>query len=134
MTGLISGRPLVVLREDRGGPSTARVDRIRAYLQTRRTRQFRADERWREQQEREAAKPRPCVYCGAQTALWERSGGLAMCSSHSKSMSGRYPFRLGVLGADLDWSLQEAMYAARKALYVFEKLVRQEEIHGRQAR
>lgn len=134
MTGLISGRPLVVLREDRGGPSTARVDRIREYLKARSARRFREDERWRKQQEREAAKPRPCVYCGRQTNPWERSAGVAICTSHTKSMAGRYPFRLGVLRADLDQPVREAMHAARMALYVFEKLVRQEEIHGRQAR
>jgi hypothetical protein len=134
MTGLITGRPLVVLREDRGGPKTERVDRIRAYLKARSARRFREYERWRKQQEREAAKLRSCVYCGRQTNPWERGGGVAICTSHTKSMSGRYPFRLGVLRADLDQPVKEAMYAARKALYVFEKRVRQEEIHGRQAR
>jgi len=134
VTGLIHGGPLIVLREERGGPPRARVDRILEYLRKRDARRFRGYERLRKQQEREAAKSCPCVFCGAQTELWERSGGIAICSSHCKSMSGRFPFRLGVHEAGLDLPLREAIYAARKALYVFEKLVRQEELHGRQAR
>lgn len=133
MSGLLNGGPLVVLREDRGGPPKIRVDRIRQYLRTRSARS-RAYDRWLDQREREWATPAPCVYCGAQTEPWERSGGIAICGRHIQSMSGRFPFRLGYRGADLDRPLEEALYAARKALFVFEHLVRQEEGHGRQAR
>ncbi len=134
MSGLLHGGPLIVLREDRGGPPKARVDRVLRYLRRRDARSARQWEREKRLQEREAAKPSPCVYCGVQTDPWERNAGVPICMSHCGSMSGRFPFRLGVLPAGLEKPVEEALFAARKALYVFERLVRQEEAHGRQVR
>lgn len=134
MTGLIHGGPLIVLREDRGGPSKVRVDRIMAYLRKRDARRARAWRRERQQQEREAAKASPCVYCGAQTEWWDRTAGIGICGNHHRSMPGCFPFRRGVFPADLPKALETELFVARKALYVLEKLVRQEEVHARQVR
>lgn len=134
MTGLIHGGPLVVLREDRGGPPRARVDRIIQYLRDRAARRGRAYLREVAARERAEAKLVPCVYCGIQTMLWERSAGIGICSRHYQRMTGRYPFRRDALRADMPKPLEESLYAARKALFVFEKLVQQEEQHARQAR
>ena len=131
---MIPGGPLVVLREDRGGPAAVRVERIRRYLGVRSARRQRVWEREHRRQEREAAKPVPCVYCGEPTSVWERSAGIGICGQHHQRMSGRYPFRVDARRADLPRPLEEALFAARKALYVFEKLVQQEELHVRQAR
>jgi len=133
MTGLIHGGPLVVLREDRGGPPKARVDRIRQYLQDRAARRGRAFLRETAARERAEAKPVPCVYCGEQTMVWERCAGIGICSHHYQRMTGRYPFRRDAGRADMPKPLEEALFAARKTLYVFEKRLQQEEQHARQA-
>lgn len=132
--GLIHGGPLIVLREDRGGPPRARVDRIMAYLKWWSARAARARQREKQAQDREAQRLVPCVYCGEQTHLWERTAGIGMCATHHRSMSGRFPFSRWSAGVPLDPAADDALFVARKALYVFEKLVRQEEAHVRQAR
>lgn len=129
MTGMLArfDRPLVFLREDRGGPPKARVDRVLSYLQCRAERRARE---WRRQEKAINAERRrhvPCAICGAPTQFWERHSlpdDLVICSLHSRRhYSALVP---DSMPAELD----ALFIAARLALLSFEGLIKEVHQHG----
>jgi len=135
MSGLLKGGPLVVLREERGGPPKARVDRIREYLRERDARRQRAE--WWEKRagDAEARRVVPCALCGGQTSPWDRRGlppDLVICGKHSRGMCGYFPFRRNRFDADIPEEVNRLLMPARLALYAFERLAKtMEASHGR---
>ena len=126
MLTLLDG-PMVFLREDSGGPSKARVDRVRAYAARRTDRWARA---WRRQEALATAERErhvPCALCGVPTLFWERHGlpdDLVICSLHTRR-------HRSVILPNAPPTPVDALYCAAKyALLNLEHLIKERSAHG----